>query len=180
MSSFTDRMIRAAKLEPAIYEEVEHDRAAMGQAAGVIVLSSIAAGIGSAAQTGLVTGLVLGTIVALVGWLIWAFLTWIIGTKLLPEKATEADMGQLLRTLGFASAPGLLRVVGIIPGIGPILVLACNVWMLAAMVVAVRQALDFESTGRAVGVCLIGFLVLILVQALLFAAFGPAQPANAA
>jgi hypothetical protein len=180
MSSLTDRMIRATKLDPAIYEEVEHDSTAMGQAAAVVVLSSIAAGVGSVAQAGLATGLVLGTIAALLAWLIWAFLTWIIGTKLLPEEATEADMGQLLRTLGFASAPGLLRVLGLIPGIGPLLVLACNIWMLAAMVVAVRQALDFESTGRAVAVCLIGFLVLIVVQGLLFAAFGPAQPANAA
>lgn len=178
MSSFTDRMIRAAKLEPTIYEEVEHDRGAMGQAAGVVVLSSVAAGVGSMLQTDLLTGLILGTIAALLGWLIWAFLTWIIGTKLLPEQATEADMGQLLRTIGFASAPGLLRVLGIVPAIGGLLVLLCNVWMLAAMVVAVRQALDYESTWRAVGVCVIGWLVLVVLQALLFTAFGPPAPAN--
>jgi hypothetical protein len=173
MSSFTDRMIRAAKLEPAIYEEVEHDRDAMGQAAGVVVLSSIAAGVGSVAQTDLATGLIVGTVVALLGWLIWAFLTWFIGTKLLPEQATEADMGQLLRTIGFAAAPGLLRVLGIIPGTSGIVVLLCNIWMLAAMVVAVRQALDFESTLRAVGVCAIGWLVLVALQASILMMLGP-------
>ena len=173
MSSFTDRMIRAAKLEPAIYEEVEHDRDAMGQAAGVVVLSSIAAGVGSVAQTDLATGLIVGTVVALLGWLIWAFLTWLIGTKLLPEQATEADMGQLLRTIGFAAAPGLLRVLGIIPGTSGIVVLLCNIWMLAAMVVAVRQALDFASTLRAVGVCAIGWLVLVALQGSILMMLGP-------
>jgi hypothetical protein len=57
----------------------------------------------------------LGTLAALLGWLIWAFLTWLIGTKLLPEASTEADIGQLMRTIGFASAPGILRVLGSSP-----------------------------------------------------------------
>jgi len=165
MSSFTERVIGAASLDPGIYEELEHDTGAMGQAVGVVLLSSVAAGIGSMLYMDLGTALVVGSIAALLGWLIWAFLTWIIGTKLLPEPQTEADMGQLLRTVGFASAPGMLRFVGVIPGIGALLVLACDIWMLAAMVVGVRQALDYSSTWRALGVCIIGWLVLIAVQA---------------
>lgn len=179
MSSFTERMIGAARLDAGTYEEVEHDTGAMGQAAAVVVLSSLAAGIGSVLYMDVATALVVGTVAALLGWLIWAFLTWIIGTKLLPEKDTEADMGQLLRTIGFASAPGLLRVLGIVPGIGGLLVLACNIWMLAAMVVAVRQALDYTSTWRAVGVCVIGWVILILVQALVIALLGEPAPSNA-
>lgn len=177
MSSFTDRMIGAAKLDPDTYEEVEHDSGATGQAAAVVILSSIAAGVGSIAYAGVITGLIVGTIAALLGWVIWAFLTWSIGTRLLPEKDTEADMGQLLRTIGFASAPGLLRVLGIVPGIGGLIVLACNVWMLAAMVVGVRQALDYTSTWRAVGVCAIGWVILVLLQALVITMLGgPAPP----
>jgi len=90
MASITDRMIRAAKLDVNLYEEVEADKGAMGQAMGVVVFSSIAAGIGSVGTTG-IKGLVLGTIAALVGWFIWAFLTYLIGTKLLPEPQTKAD-----------------------------------------------------------------------------------------
>lgn len=172
MSSFTERMIGAARLEAGIYEEVEHDSEAMGQAVGVVLLSSVAAGIGSILYMDLATALVVGTIAALLGWLIWAFLTWFIGTKLLPEEQTEADMGQLLRTIGFAASPGILRVLGIIPGIGGLLVLACDIWMLAAMVVAVRQALDYTSTWRAVGVCAIGFVVLLVLQVAVFALMG--------
>ncbi len=168
MSNLVDRMLRASKLDPELYEEVEADKGALKQAGLVVVLSSVAAGVGSIAQGGL-DGIVLGTVSALVSWFIWAYLTCIVGTKLLPEPSTEADYGQLLRTIGFSSSPGLVRVLGVIPGIMPVVFLVSGVWMLAAMVVAVRQALDYRSTLRAVGVCLIGWLVQALVLAGFFA-----------
>lgn len=168
MATFMQRMVGAAKLDAATYEEVEHDKEATAQAAGVVVLSSLAAGIGTIAHAGVWSGLVLGTAGALIGWVIWAALTWLIGTKLLPESATEADVGQLLRTIGFAASPGILRIAGIIPGLGPLIVLVASIWMLVATVIAVRAALDYTSTWRAIGVCVIGWLVLLLVQALLF------------
>jgi hypothetical protein len=155
MASFTDRMIRAAKLDAALYEEVEADKGAMGQAMGVVILSSVAAGIGT-------------IIVALLGWFIWACLTYFIGTRLLPEPQTKADYGELLRTIGFSSSPGVLRVLGIIPMLGAILNFIIGIWMLVAMVIAVRQALDYKSTWRAVGVCLIGWIVQIVIFALFF------------
>jgi len=171
MASFTDRMIRAAKLDVTLYEEVEADKAAMGQAMGVVILSSVAAGIGTIGTTG-IKGLVLGTIVALLGWFIWAFLTYFIGTRLLPEPQTKSDYGELLRTIGFSSSPGVLRVLGIIPMLGGILNIIIGIWMLVAMVIAVRQALDYKSTWRAVGVCLIGWIVQIVIFALFFGLVG--------
>jgi len=178
MNPFVDRMIRAAKLQPALYSEVEADRNAMGQAIAVVLLSSVAAGIGTVAQGGM-SGFVFGIVGALVGWAIWAYLTYIIGTKLLPQPQTQADYGQLLRTIGFSSAPGLVRVLGIIPGLAGIVFFIAGVWMLAAMVVAVREALDYSSTLRAVGVCLIGWVVQALVLFLVFAMFGAPQQAPA-
>jgi len=177
MASFTDRMIRAAKLDVNLYEEVEADKGAMGQAMKVVILSSVAAGIGTIGTTG-IKGLVLGTIVALVGWFIWAFLTYFIGTRLLPEPQTKADYGELLRTIGFSSSPGLLRVLGIIPMLGNMLNFIIGIWMLVAMVIAVRQALDYKSTWRAVGVCLIGWIVQIAIFGLFFwlvGGFGASQ-----
>jgi hypothetical protein len=114
MTPFVDRMIRAAKLDVNLYEEVEADKNAMSQAVGVVALSSLAGGIAFMQQAGL-TGLVIGTAGSLLGWYIWAFLTYVIGTKLLPEPQTRADHGELLRTIGFSSAPGILRIFGIIP-----------------------------------------------------------------
>jgi hypothetical protein len=162
MASIQDRMIRAAKLDAELYEEVEADPEAMGQATLVVVLAAVAAGVGNFTAFG-VTGIVVGTIGALVAWYIWALLTYVIGTKLLPEPGTQADLGELLRTIGFASAPGLIRVLGVVPGIGYLVFLVAGLWMLVAMVVAVRQALDYKSTGRAIGVCVIGWLVQIVV-----------------
>ena len=177
MASFTDRMIRAAKLDANLYEEVEADKGAMGQAMAVVILASVAAGIGTIGTIG-IKGLVLGTIVALLGWFIWAFLTYFIGTRLLPEPQTKADYGELLRTIGFSSSPGVLRVLGIIPALGGILNFLIGIWMLVAMVIAVRQALDYKSTWRAVGVCFIGWIIQIAILALfagLFGGFGTSQ-----
>jgi hypothetical protein len=170
-------MIRAAKLDVNLYEEVEADKGAMGQAMGVVILSSVAAGIGTIGTIG-IKGFFFGTIVALAGWFIWAFLTYYIGTKLLPEPQTKADYGELLRTIGFSSSPGVLRVLGIIPMLGAILNFIIGIWMLVAMVIAVRQALDYKSTWRAVGVCLIGWIVQIVIFAVFFwlvGGFGASQ-----
>ncbi len=176
MATFKDRIIRAAKLDVHLYEEVEADKGARGQAMGVVVLSSIAAGIGSIAIGG-IGGILIGTISALIGWYIWAYLTYFIGTKILPEPQTRADHGELLRTIGFASSPGLIRVLGIIPGLAGLVFLVASIWMMVAMVIAVRQALDYKSTLRAVGVCAIGWIIQAVIFALVFAIFGgPAKP----
>ena len=166
MSKFTERMIRAAKLDINLYEEVEADKTAMSQAIGVVVLSSLAAGIGSMSMRG--GNLFLGTIVALVGWYIWAYLTYFIGTKFLPEAQTKADHGELLRTIGFSSSPGLIRILGIIPMLTKLVFMVAGIWMLIAMVIAVRQALDYKSTPRAIGVCLIGWIIQVVFLAFLF------------
>jgi hypothetical protein len=170
MNRFTDRIIRASKLDVNLYEEVEADKSALTQAMGVVILSSLAAGLGSITSGG-PTGVVMGTISALIGWLIWSYLTYIIGTKLLPTPETKADYGELLRTIGFSSSPGLIRILGIIPGLRGIVFLVAGIWMLVAMIIAVRQALDYQSTFRAVGVCIIGWIVQGIVLGIFFAIF---------
>ena len=163
MAGMVNRMVRAAKLDAHLYEEVEADRTALGQAMGVVVLSSIAGGVGSG-QLGGLSGFFIGTVAALIGWLIWAALTYFIGTRILPEPQTRADLGELLRTIGFSSSPGLIRVLGLIPGLTGIVFFISGVWMLAAMIIAVRQALDYRSTFRAVGVCVIGWIIQSLAM----------------
>lgn len=172
MSDYITRMLGAARLDALIYAEVEADDSATGQAAGVVILAAIAAGIGVLGVAG--PGFFIWSIIgALVGWVVWAALIWFIGTRLLPEPQTEADIGQTLRTLGFAASPGLLRILGFIPLLGGLIVLVANIWMLLAMIVAVRQALDYNSTGRAVAVCLIGFVAELIITAAVYALFGP-------
>ena len=171
MQIYLDRIVRAAKLDANLYEEVEADKGAMSQAMGVVVLSSVAAGIGSIGTMG-IKGIIIGAIAALIAWYIWAYITYIIGAKILPEPQTKADHGELLRTIGFSSSPGLLRILAIIPGIGGIIFMLTSVWMLVAMVIAVRQALDYQSTLRAVGVCMIGWVIQAIIIMILFTVLG--------
>ncbi len=174
MASFTERMIGAAKLDAKAFEEVEHDKTATGQAMAVVAMSSIASGIGASGSMGLV-GLAFGTITALVGWVISSLLIYFIGTRLMPEESTEADAWQLMRVMGFAQAPGILRVLGIIPFIGPLTNFAVWLWVLAALVVAVRQALDYSNTGKAIAVCLVGlgaWIALTLAMGLIVVLLG--------
>ena len=129
MATLSERMIGAAKLDVHTYEEVEADTNATGQAMMVVVLSSIAQGIGLGGLTGLIGGAIGG----LIGWFIWAFLVYVIGTKVLPEPNTRSDMGELLRTIGFSASPGLLRVLGLVPLLGGLIIFAANIWMLIAI-----------------------------------------------
>jgi len=169
-------MIGAAKLDADIYEEVEADKTAMGQAMGVVVLSSLAAGIGSIGRGGFGLDIMVTIILSLITWYVWAYITYLVGTKLLPEPQTKADHGELLRTIGFSSSPGLIRVFGIIPGLTNAVYLIASIWMLVAMIIAVRQALDYQSTLRAVGVCAIGWIIQTIILVLLFSILGPSAP----
>lgn len=162
---YVRRMVRAARLDADLFEEVEADPQATLQATGVVVLAAVAAGLGTGARG--LGQLVVGTLAALASWYVWAYLVYWIGARLLPEPGTRASHGELLRTIGFASAPGLLRVLGLIPPLRGITFLVAGVWMLAATVVAVRQALDYRSTWRAVAVSAIGWVVQAVVLALL-------------
>jgi hypothetical protein len=170
MSTFAERFIGAACLKPDIYEEVEADKTATGQAMLVVALSSVAGGIGMAGEG---AGLIVGTVAALLGWVIWAALIYFLGAKVFPQPQTRVDVGELLRTTGFAAGPGVLRVLGVVPGLGALILLAVSVWMLVAMVIAVRQALDFTSTGRAIMVCMAGWIITLTMILLISGFIGP-------
>ena len=171
-SIFVNRILRACKLDVSLYEEVEADKSATFQAALVVILSSIAAGVG--ALTIGASNFLMAPILSLISWYIWAYLIYFIGAKLFPEPTTKSDHGELLRTIGFSSAPGLIRVFGFTPEIMSIIFIGSGIWMLIAMVIAVRQALDYQSTWRALGVVVIGFLVQAIVLIFLLRIFGPA------
>ena len=171
MSSFVNRIIRAAMLDVSLYEEVEADKGAMKQAIWIVILSSIAAGIGNVGNNSF-KWIAAGTAMALIGWYLWAYLVYFIGTKILPEPQTKTNHGELLRTIAFSSSPGLIRILGIVPGLGRIIFITASVWMIVAMVIAVRQALDYKSTVRAVGVCVAGWTIQAVLLLLLLSISG--------
>ena len=162
------RMIGAAKLDTAIYEEVEADTSATQQALTVVVLVALATGIGTFGSGGPL-GLIVGIAAGIGLWALWAWVTYFVGTTILKSAETEANWGQLARTLGFAQSPGVLKVVGFIPVFGPIVFAIASIWQLMAMVIAIRQALDYTSTWRAVGVAVVGFIPYAVVSSLVYA-----------
>lgn len=149
------RMVRASALDAAVYEEVEADQRATGQALLVILLSALAAGIGSHS----VPLFAMTSALALVGWFLWALVTYLIGTRLLPQAGTRSNLGEMLRVTGFSAAPGILRVLGIVRFLNTPVFLITGVWMVVTMIVAMRHALDYTSTARAIVVAIIGWLV---------------------
>jgi hypothetical protein len=157
--SIVDRMKGAAMLDVATYEEVEHDEKATGQAAIVVIIVAVCSAIGAVWRGG--PSIIIAPVSAILGWLLWAAVTYIIGARLLGGTAT---WGELLRTLGFAQAPGVLMIFGIIPLLGGVVRLIVALWLLVAGVVAIRQALDF-STGKAIATAILGWCA---VAALMF------------
>ncbi len=172
--SFLNRVLGAAALHAGTYEEVEADRRSNGQAVIVVVFSSLAAGIGMRGfGAGAAGDVVFFSAVALMAWVAWAFVVYAIGSRLIPEEQTRADVGELLRTTGFAAAPGIIRVAGIWPPIATLVFGVATVWMLLAMIVAVRQALEYTTTLRAIAVCLLGWALAIGIAVGFGFFFGP-------
>jgi hypothetical protein len=157
---------------------VEKDATATNQAILVVVITSICSGIGTAigghmrtGPGGFILGLVVGAMSALVGWLVWSFITYLIGTRVFKGPQTEATYSQLLRCIGFSDSPRALAILSFVPVLGGILAFVAMIWSLVAMVIAVRQALDF-TTGRAVATCVVGFIVLVAISAVVGAVTG--------
>ncbi len=168
-NALSSRMVRAVKLDDTLFSEVKLDGAATLQAAFVVVITSIAAGVGTARQAG-IGGILYGTVISLAAWYVWAYIVYFVGVKLFPHAASTPK--ELLRTIGFSSAPGIFRLFGFIPALGPLIVLVSSVWMIVAMIKAVKAAFNYDNTKKAVGVVLIGWVIQVIVVLIAFAIVG--------
>jgi hypothetical protein len=174
MWHFAERIVGAFGLDAQTYEEVEADRSAIFQALVVVLLASIATGIGF-----LRTGeswpavIALHASGALIGWVVWALIIYGFGVYAFPGPQTRSSVGELLRTTGFASAPAMLRAFTSAPVVGPAVFLLGTVWMFVATVYAVQRALDYTSFWRALAVCATGWLVAFVFVAIIGIAYAP-------
>jgi hypothetical protein len=170
-SSLTDRMMRAARLEVPLYEEVEADITATNQALTVVVLVAVASAIGQglkAGSTGLVGGVVFGLVLALIGWAVWSYALYFVGTRFFGGTATY---GELLRTIGFADSPGVLQILVFIPVLGGLIAFVAGVWTLVASFIGARQALDFDNSKTFLTM-LVAFIALLIVWGICLAILG--------
>lgn len=158
-------MVRASRFDAELYEEVEPDIDATGQAALVVLLAALASGAGAFRDGGPV-GVAVAVSGGLVGWVLWAAITYWIGRHLFATSETRVTPGQMLRTLGFSHAPGVLNVAGLLPGVGPVIAILVALWVLVLGIIAIRQAMDF-STDRAIATAVAGYIPYALVMALL-------------
>lgn len=174
--TFWRRVFGAALFDAATYEEVEADATATPQALAVVVLSSLAAGIGAQGANAAGSPLAffaMTSALALMAWAAFALVTFQIGARLLATPDTRGDVGELLRTLGFAASPGLVQVLGVVPGLTVPIFAVAVVWTLAATILAIKQALDFQTTARAVAVCVFAWALSLTVALAIGLLFGP-------
>ncbi len=165
-----NRMLGAARLNAETFEDVEQDSSATIQALLVVIIVSLASGIGSLLQgeADIFRALIFGVIGGIVTWAVWALIVMFVGTKILKTEQTDADWGQLARGTGFAQTPGILSIFAFIPVVGGVIVFAAFVWRFAAMIVAVRQCLDYTSSWRAFFAILIAFIPAAIINAIIF------------
>lgn len=169
------RMIGAAKLNVDTYEEVEADKSATGQALFVVLLVTVASVVGTLLlgdDVDVVRALIVGIIRGVVSWALWALVTMLIGTTILKTEKTEADWGELARTTGFAQTPGILNVLVFVPAVGGLIVLVAFIWSIVAMLIGVRQALDYTSTWRAFFVVLLALIPVLILNGIIIALTG--------
>ena len=170
LKQFARRLVRASRLDRNVYEEVEADPSAMGQSLAIVLLSSAATVLGGLTQFRTIE-LFNAALLALIGWILCGLAAYVVGTRVLPEPQTRADFREVLRVTGLSNAPGVFRIAGLIPKLGSFVYVVTGVWMLVAMVVAIRQTLDYQSTWRALAVAVIAW-ALFLAVTLIPAAFG--------
>ncbi len=172
-----ERMKRAARADVNLYEEVEADTSATSQAATVVAIVAVCTGIGTAISIALsrdpnagspIVALLGGLIAAFLGWVAWSYITYFVGTSLFKGTATP---GEMLRTIGFAQSPQVLNILAFVPFVGGVISLVVGLWSLYLVVVAIRQALDF-TTGKAIGTAIIGFVVFLVIAAIISAIIG--------
>lgn len=162
MTTFFRRVVSALGLDPRVFEEVEADRSSLGQALVVVILAGLGAGIGNVGLRSGAGGPILAVaIVTVVAWAGWSWMIARLGTRVLPSPSTSADVGQVLRTMGFAAAPGMFRAFEAVGALRWVVLPLTSIWMLLAMIVAIRQALDYPTTWQAVRLALLGWLITV-------------------
>jgi hypothetical protein len=168
MASFQERVVSAVKLDPRVYAGVKADANAFGQAIGVVGAAAVAAGIGSVGGAGVVGGIFRFVL----AWAAWVGIMFVVGTRILAEKQTQDDPRAFLRPVGFAAAPGIGQILGIVPVVGPFLMFVASCWMIVATVLGVKAALNFTDTGRAAAVVGIGLIFFVAFWFIVSALFG--------
>jgi hypothetical protein len=166
MTRFFRRFVGALVLDAGAFEDIESDRRAAMQSVVIVMAVCAAAGVGALGLGAGIAGFITGALLVLGAWLVWAAAVVTFGTIAMPERDTSSNLPELLRVLGFAAAPGVFIAFAALRPAAPVVLAIVAVWMIAAAVTGVRQALDYRSTVRAVAVCVAAWTMSFGVLAL--------------
>jgi hypothetical protein len=161
--TITERMVGALRLQDAVYEEVEADQKATGEAAFIIVATSLVSGAVNGVLTGVSSGF-FGALGSFIGWAFYAWVAYIVGVKIFPGPQTKSSWGELARTLGYANTARFLIIFELVPGLAAVVRTVVGLWVLVATIVALRAALDI-TTARAIGIAIASAIAQVLVIA---------------
>jgi hypothetical protein len=154
---FLNRLLRSMKIDPEVFNEVQKDKKATFSAAIVVILSSTAAGVGAASLGA--GNFILAPLFSLISWFVWAYIVYFVGVKLFPDLKTKTTQFALLRAIGFSSAPGIIRIFGFNESLMTVTFIGSAFWMLACMIVAVKETLNYKSLWKALGVVIISWFM---------------------
>jgi hypothetical protein len=169
MRLYLNRFLGAALLDVKLYQEVAAEPRFLNQAWITVLIYAMLAAWGSFGRAGAV-GSNIGMITAVIGWYVWAFSTYFCATRWFRETSAEVERGDrktVIRVMGFACAPGAIRILGLLPGMGILVFVGATIWMIVAATIALKVAFNFESTARAAGACIIGWIIGAIAQGFL-------------
>jgi hypothetical protein len=172
MTQFFRRFIGVLVLDATAFEDVEADSHAAMQSVAVVMLACLGGGIAVVGLGGAsLLGFLAGAVIVLGAWLMWVTAVAALGTITFAEANTASNLKELLRTLGFAAAPGVFLAFAAMRAAAPFVVALVSIWMIAAAVLGLRQALDYRSTTRAIAVSAVGWIISLGILALVSAMF---------
>jgi hypothetical protein len=168
-TGFAGRLLRAIRLDRSLYREAAEDRGALGQAMAIVVIACIAAAFGS--SIGLEKNFLVWALTTFIGWSIWAFTIYLLGTRVFFPGFRKDVPRDIFRVLGFASAPGIFKALGAIPGLTIIVFVAAELWTLIAATLAVKETFRTNSLVRSVFIVLAGWVAQVVLTAALVLTF---------
>ena len=179
MKPIFKRMQRAIMLDQTLFDEIVADPSIQGQSVWVVAIFAMTTAFGTFSMIS-GTAVNIGLITTIITWYIWAFSVFYVGTRILGPMSEGSDRKTIMRVVAFASAPGVIRLLGVIPKITMIILAISSIWILIAAVMGLKKVFVQATTAKITMVCVGSWFAASLFQAIilvvLLAVFGAPEP----
>ena len=163
LGEFLNIVFKSIKLDKSLYTDSKNFGEASVYFAGLImILDGIAGAV--AANNIMKTAVAMSGLTAIVTWVLWSVLVFVIGVKIFPDKQTKAPFKKVLTAVGFAHAPGLLRFFAVTPDLMIPIILLTQFWIFAALIISTKQILNLKSNFKSFGIVFLSFLIIVFLS----------------